>query len=440
MGLVLLTTGLYCVAVWLVFFKFKWVRFNMAWGLVSAYVGIHLWLALVIGLRFVTPAASSATIVQHTIQLIPRLPEPTLVTAVLAAQDEPVKKGQPLFQFDRRPYEYKVRQLEAEISAGGYKIAAKRSQVAAGQARIGQLQAELVAAQQDARIMQADLEAADSRTLKVKSELEYARLQDQRYRGLAQQNAGPAEDAEKWRTQVLAQEAGLKEALAEASRARLKYDSKIGGVNTTVAGAEGRLKEGEASLEDAQATLREAEASLTGLEAELKTAQYYLDNTTMVAPEDGRIVNLQVKPGMVAGVYRVGGIAAFICDDNRYLLATYFQESLKFVKAGQPVEFAMALYPGQVFRARVKSIWQANGGGQYLPTDVIPKFRPGDPEAPQGQFAVQIALDERGAARFPIGGQGIAVIYTSDGGGFVFLRRIAIRMNAWFYWLCPLPF
>jgi len=37
--------------------------------------------------------------------LTPRLSEPTLVTAVLVEPDVPVKKGQPLFQFDRRPYE-----------------------------------------------------------------------------------------------------------------------------------------------------------------------------------------------------------------------------------------------------------------------------------------------------------------------------------------------
>ena len=46
----------------------------------------------------------------------PRLPQPTLLTAVLAEPNMPVKKGQPLFQFDRRPYEYKVRQLEAQLA------------------------------------------------------------------------------------------------------------------------------------------------------------------------------------------------------------------------------------------------------------------------------------------------------------------------------------
>jgi multidrug resistance efflux pump len=77
----------------------------------------------------------------------------------------------------------------------------------------------------------------------------------------------------------------------------------------------------------------------------------------MVAPEDGHIVNLQVEPGMVAGILRIGGIASFIVDSDRYLLASFTQETLKYVKVGQPVEVAMDLYPGQVFEAKVDSVW-----------------------------------------------------------------------------------
>lgn len=69
-----------------------------------------------VGLRFVTPFSVDAKVIQHTIQLIPRLSEPTLVTAVLVEPNVPVKKGQPLFEFDRRPYEYKVNQLQAQLA------------------------------------------------------------------------------------------------------------------------------------------------------------------------------------------------------------------------------------------------------------------------------------------------------------------------------------
>lgn len=206
-------------------------------------------------------------------------------------------------------------------------------------------------------------------------------------------------------------EARLKEARAEQERARLRYESEIGGVNTTVA----------------------------ALEAELAQARYYLDNTTLVAPEDGRIVNLQARPGMVSGIFRIGGIAAFIVEADRYVLASYFREHLKYVKSGQRVEIALDLYPGQIFPGTVEGIWRASGDGQMLPTDIIPTFMPQDPKTPQGQYAVKVRLESPDQTRFPIGAQGAAAIYTSEGAWAV-LRRISIRIHTWFNWLSPMPF
>ena len=64
---------------------------------------------------------------------------------------------------------------------------------------------------------------------------------------------------------------------------------------------------------------------------------------------------------MVSGIYRIGGIAALIAEADRYVLATYYQENLKYVRPGQPVEVALDLYPGQIFAGKVDSIWRGNG-------------------------------------------------------------------------------
>ena len=155
-------------------------------------------------------------------------------------------------------------------------------------------------------------------------------------------------------------------------------------------------------------------------------ARYYLDNTTLVAPEDGHIINLQVRPGMVAGDYRIGAIASFICDDGRYLLAAYFQEILKYMTNGQPVEVALDLYPGQIFRGKVQSIWKASGEGQYLPSGNLPVFHPEPPKIPQGCFAVAIVFDDPDQSKFPIGAQGVAAVYTEGmKGPWAALRRVS---------------
>jgi multidrug resistance efflux pump len=379
LGFVLLFA--YALVVWLVFFKFKWLRFSIAWGFFSTFFALHLLIIFLIGLRFVTPLATEAKIIQHTIQLVPRLPEPTLVTAVLVQPNVPVKKGQPLFQFDRRPYEFKVRQLEAQLAK----------------------------AKQDVLVLKADTAINAQKIAKLKADLDYATYQFKLSTDLARQGAGPEEDAQKWSAQVAAYEAGIKEAQAEETRARLRYTSDIGGVNTTVA----------------------------AIQAELDQARYYLDNTLMVAPEDGTIINLQVRPGMVAGELRIGAIATLIVDADRYLLANYFQENLKFVKSGQEVEIALDLYPGQIFPGKVEAIWQGSGAGQLLPSGTLPSFNYVPTELPQGQFAVAIRLDGADQSRFPIGTQGRAAIYTNPKSAFVVLRKIGIRGYTWLNFIYP---
>ena len=378
-GLILLFG--YVVLVWLVFFYFKWLKFSITWGVVSVFFGLHLLIIFMIGLRFVTPYSTEAKIVQHTIQLTPRLSEPTLVTEVLVEPHQHVKAGTPLFQFDRRPYEYKVRELEAQLAK----------------------------AKQNVLIDEADVTVSVHKVAKLKDELVYTKYQYKLSADLAKQGAGPQEDAQKWAAQVAAGEAGILEAQADEQRARLRYASRIDGVNTSVA----------------------------AIQAELDLARFYLDNTRMVAPEDGYIMNLQVRPGMVAGIVRFGAIASLICDADRYLLAQYFQENLKYVKPGQPVEVALDLYPGQIWPGTVETIWQGSGFGQMLPSGTLPSFGAVPTDMPQGQFAVVIRLDDPDQTQFPIGAQGRAAIFVNPNSGFVWLRKIGIRAYTWFNWIYP---
>jgi multidrug resistance efflux pump len=385
MMVALLVLAFASLVFWLVFFQFKLLKLTPGWGVVFGFFVVHLLLVFVIGLRFMTPNSANATVVQRTIQLVPRLPEPTLVTEVLVQDDVPVKKGQPLFQLDRRPYQYKVDQIAAQLAA----------------------------AKQNVNVLKADVDAATQNAKKAKVELEFTLYQKRMFDKLAQEQAVREDDVEQWLTRANAAQATLNGAEAQLQRATLQYKSEIDGVNTTVA----------------------------NMEAQLQLARYYLDNTTLTAPEDGRIINLQVRPGMVAGTVRVGGIAALIADADRYLLATFFQENLKYVKAGQPVEISLDLYPGQIFSGTVDRIWRGNGIGQYLPSDDIPKFQQPPPNVLQGQYAVKILLSDPDPAKFPIGAQGSAAIYTGgEHGAWAVLRKISIRAHSWFNWLYPINF
>ena len=381
----LLIMFFYVVVIWLVFFKFKWVRFTMTWAALSSFVFVHVLFVFMVGLRFVTPYSTDARIIQHTIQIVPRLTEPTLVTEVLVQPDVPVKKGTPLFRFDRRPYIYRVQKLMAQLAQ----------------------------ARQNVKVLHADMEIAKHKLDKSTSESVFARYQQDLLTKLAANGGGSAEDAQRADVQLKINEAAVKESGSELKKSSLNLQSNIDGVNTAVA----------------------------EIEAELSEALYYLDNTTIFAPEDGHIVNLQVRPGMVAGDVRLGAIASFICDTGRYLLVNYYQENLKYVKVGQPVEVALNLYPGQIFRAKVAAIWKANGSGQLLPSGTLPDFQPAPPTRPQGQYAVKIVFDGPDLSRFSIGTEGAAAIYTSGmKGAWAALRRIGIRTYSWLNWLYPIPF
>ena len=186
---------------------------------------LHLFLIFYIGLRFVTPQAANAVVVQHTIQLIPRLSEPTLVTAVLVEDNTEVKKGQPLFQFDRTIYEGKVAQLEAELAA----------------------------AKQNVNVLRSNLDAANSKIVQAVADLAYAEHQKQIYERLVREGSTRTDEVTLWTDKVAAALAGRDAARAQADAANYQYNSNINGVNTNVASTE----------------------------AQLQQAKFYLDNTTM---------------------------------------------------------------------------------------------------------------------------------------------------------------
>ncbi len=373
----------FALFVWLVFFQFKWLKWSVGWAIGSFLVFVHVMLIFVIGIRFVTPASTQAVVVQHTIQLVPRLSEPTRVTAVLVEQNVPVKKGQPLFLFDRQQYESQVRQLEAQLAA----------------------------AVQNVKVLDSNVTLAEAKKERAKADLDYQNYWVKSQEALGKKNFIAQNQVDLAIKQQKQAQAAYDESVAALADARIRQQSDIDGVNTSVA----------------------------ELEAQLELARFYLDNTTMVAPEDGRIVNLQVRPGMVSGILRVGAIASFICDEDRYLLASYFQENLKYVEVGQPVEVALNLYPGQIFSGRVASVWKASRQGQYLPSGYVPRFNPEPEFVPQNEYAVAITFDDADQSKFTIGAKGEAAIYTNGmKGSWAALRRISIRIYSWLNFLYPL--
>ena len=145
------------------------------------------------------------------------------------------------------------------------------------------------------------MEAATQKIVREQREETYAKYKYLLLQSMAEQKAAPEKEVHQWNARMDEAAASVKVATADAERARLRYQSNIGGVNTTVAKT-------TAELEQSKAALKQTLATAESTKAQLETARYYQDNTLMIAPEDGQIVNLQVQAGMVAGIYRVGAL------------------------------------------------------------------------------------------------------------------------------------
>ncbi|MFY2826279.1 HlyD family secretion protein [Ruegeria sp. MALMAid1280] len=372
-------TLFYIIFVWFIFFKVQWLKFNITWGIVTFWIGAHLLLVFLVALRFFQPFSIDSHVVRSTIQIVPRLTEPTILTEVLVEPNTEVKKGDPLYRFDDTVFSLEVEEATAQ----------------------------LVAAEQNAKILEQDVIVAGENVERANAQLAYALTQQARYENLVPAGGARQDELDRWNEQVTEDQAQIKEAEANLEKAQLALDSQIDGVNTGILQAQ----------------------------AQLEKAQYFLDNTTIYAPEDGMIVSQQARPGLVVGDIRLGAIASFVTKDNPYILATYRQQNLKFVEVGQPVEVALDLYPGEILNGKVEAIWWATRQGQYLPSGRLPGFEL--PKLP-GRIAVQISVDIPDGHTFPAGGHAAVAIYTGQGKSFEFLRRINIRLYSFANFIRPL--
>ena len=159
---------------WLVFFKLKLLRLTPAWGFGFGLVFVHFFLIFLIGLRFVTPSPPTPPSCSVQFSSFHACRNRRRCPMRLVEENTPVKKDQPLFQFDRRPYEYKVQQLEAQLAE----------------------------AKQNVLVLQADVEAQTPKVARAKVKLEYQRYQKGLFDKLAKEQAVREEDVVQWTTRV----------------------------------------------------------------------------------------------------------------------------------------------------------------------------------------------------------------------------------------------
>ena len=294
---------------------------------------------------------------------------------VFVSPNVPVKKGMPLFQMDREPWQKKVDELQAQLVLAGTNVDMLDQKVSEARAQLAQTQATLEGARAKYRMI--------------------ARA--------AEKNAVPLIRLEEIEQRVSALEAQIELDKAAVRSAELAFESEVGDKHTQVAEAL----------------------------AKLAKAKYHLEHTTIRAPSDGYVSNLQLYPGAFTRLKKP--VMSFISSEEQWILATMDQRGIQWVRPGNKAEVAFNMYPGKVFPAEVECIVWASGKAQGVPSGQLPK------EEPKGglDFFVRLRMTETHPDYpFRFGAKGLVAIHTGEAPDFLILiRQIEIRSESFLNFL-----
>jgi multidrug resistance efflux pump len=372
--LLVLSYAAICYAV----FKIFKIPLNK-WTVPTAVLGgiIMLFFILLI-MNYNHPYTREARLYFYTTPIIPNVRGE--VTEVAVKSNAPMKKGDVLFRIDPRPYQYIVDQKRAALAEADQNVKQLKAQWDAASASLDQAAASRDRAKQSFE----RYEQGNANAQKNGRPLPFPEIQVENQRGL-----------------YLASEAAVTGAQANVEGARLAYESRIDGVNTTVA----------------------------RLQAELQSAQYDLDETTVRAPTDGYVTQLFLRPGMMATPLPLRPVMVFVHDEGKMFTAAFQQNALQRVHVGDEAEVAFDAIPGRVFKAEVTAVIDAVAQGQLQPTGALL-----DPEERQGQgraLALIHVVDDLSGYQLPGGAAAQVAVYTEHWHEFSIIRRILLRMKSW---------
>src|SRR5574339_1032038 len=110
----ILLLAIYSFFVWLIFFKFKWLPWNIVSQVIVITLPIIGLTVLILLLNIIAPSSHDIRVVNYVIPINP--PVRGLVTQVPIEPNRPIKKGDVLFKIDPTPFEIAVSNYQAQIA------------------------------------------------------------------------------------------------------------------------------------------------------------------------------------------------------------------------------------------------------------------------------------------------------------------------------------
>lgn len=386
----ILLLGIYSFFVWLIFFKFKWLPWNIVSQVIVITLPIIGLTALILLLNMVAPSSHDVRVINYVVPI--NTPVRGLVTEVPIEPNRPIKKGDVLFKIDATPYEIAVRNSEAQIA---------------------QLRVQLLTAQANAGNLNEQLKGATGQKAALASQLDLARRRAQQFKELAESGAGNQFDYEQAQAQVENLTGQMATLVANEAQATGKLSAKT--------------EDGE------QDEVANVKAQIARAEAQLADARWELSQTTYYAPANGTVVALNLRPGAMAVPLPMSPAMNFI-EDEQWVLAIYAQNEVRLIKPGQEAEIALKMYPGRIIKCKVDSVMWATAQGQ-LPMGTM-STAGGVAPIPPNALAVRLLPDGKDKDLFlAAGAHGMGAVYSDKGAMIHIIRKVILRVGTKIDWL-----
>jgi len=327
----------YFSLVWLVFFRFKLIRFNLFWKFVVCGIYVMAALTEVVMLGQTTPYSKELIVERFVVPLAPIWGG--LVKEVHVLPNTPLLKGDPIFSMDPEPWIDKQK------------------------------------------------------------------------------------TAESLKSQAIAEKKSINASLAAANR--LLYDAKRLVPKKLMAAQELDIRTDR--VNGIKASIKAIDAKIASLQADAEKARYNVEHATVTAPYDGYVVDLQLRAG--AFIRLKTPVVAFVSTESLYLMAQVNQRAVQWIKPGDKADYALSMYPGEMFQAEVVDVIWATGRAQLSPSAILPKEEEINPSE---IFYIKLRpLNNDPKHLLNFGSSGMVAIYTGQAADvFILLRKLELQSES----------
>ena len=359
---------LYVVALWLVFSKFKLVRWGWLSGTISIVIGLFILATFMALFNYLTPSGK-VTVTGRVVEVTPNVSGQ--IVAIPVKPNVPVKAGATLFQIDPAPFQFKV----------------------------AQLQASLAAARQQAQILKSNYDQATANVAGLEAQFKFntKRLAD--IQTLYAAGANTEFREQDTQVQLETVTAQLNAAKATQHSAKLALDSEINGVNTSVA----------------------------QIQAQLENAEWELSQTTIRAPAGGYVTVVALTVGDRA--LQARSAMSFIVENEITIVGMFSQNGFQTIRPGTPVDIVFDNAPGRIYHARITDIPKGVGQGQVAVSGTLARTTA---LGGTSVFPAEIAVpDEMNRESLRLGMSGTATAFAENAGVIGLLASILVWISSY---------